>query len=132
MQQRLRALPPEIHYRTGHLGVIASTAAFTEGDAWLDALLAHLDRNRRLLATLLAEELPAIRYVPPEAGFLAWLDCTPLGLSAEPAATFLERGRVAFVPGAQFGAAYGSFVRLNFATTQTLVHAIVARMRASA
>src|SRR5262249_16623212 len=39
-------LPNEFKVMAGHLGAIASTAAFRHGDAWLDALLQHLSRNR--------------------------------------------------------------------------------------
>ena len=64
---------------------------------------AHLDRNRRLLAALLATHLPAVGYVPPQASYLAWLDCTALGLGDDPAAYFLVHGRVALSRGLDFG-----------------------------
>jgi bifunctional pyridoxal-dependent enzyme with beta-cystathionase and maltose regulon repressor activities len=55
------------------------------GATLAEGLLAHLDRNRRLLAALLATHLPAVGYVPPQASNLAWLDCTALGLGDDPA-----------------------------------------------
>ena len=94
--------------------MIASQAAFEHGDAWLDELLAALDANRRRLGELLAEHLPDVGYDPPEASFLAWLDCRALGLGDDPAAAFLERGRVALEPGPRFGAPGRGFARLNF------------------
>ena len=42
---------------------------------------------------------PAVGYGPPEAGYLAWLDCRALDLGDDPAEVFLERGRVALSPG---------------------------------
>ena len=96
MQAELTAkLPKHLPYHVGHLGVLASIAAFDDGGAWLDALVAHLDRNRRRLGELLASELPEVGFVPPQAGYLAWLDCRALGLGDDPSAVFLERGRVA-------------------------------------
>src|SRR5215475_7424750 len=71
MQAALGRLPAELPYRASLLGVVASVAAFRDGGAWLDALLAHLDRNRRLLADLLAGSLPEIGYLAPEASYLA-------------------------------------------------------------
>ena len=62
-------------------------------------MIAVLDSNRRLLADLLAEQLPQVGYEPPAAGYLAWLDCRELGLGDDPSAAFLERGRVALSPG---------------------------------
>ena len=49
-----------------------------DGEAWLDALLGGLDRNRRLLAELLAEHLPEVGYRVP-AG-----DATSPGSTAAP------------------------------------------------
>lgn len=53
-------IPIEVTYSAGHLGVIASIAAYREGDAWLDATRASIADNADLLASLLAEHLPAI------------------------------------------------------------------------
>ncbi len=69
-----RPLPPDTRWRIGHLGVIAAVAAYTEGESWPDQLLRTLDHRRLVLGDLLAEQLPAISWQPPEATFLAWLD----------------------------------------------------------
>ncbi len=128
MNERLRAMPGELAYRAGHFGAIASAAAFDDGEGWLRALLLHLDRNRSLLGELLTGALPAIRYAPPEAGYLAWLDCRALDLGAEPVDVFLKRGRVALSRGRDFGSESMDFARLNFATTEPILREIVARM----
>jgi cystathionine beta-lyase len=128
LRERLRALPHELVGRAGHFGVLASIAAFRDGGSWLRALLAHLDRNRTLLSELLADRLPPVRYVPPEASYLAWLDCGELGLGAEPAAHFLEHGRVALARGLNYGREGAGFVRLNIGTTAALLTEAVSRM----
>lgn len=115
----------------GQVGVLASVAAFEDSLPWLDALLAQLDENRSLLARLLADKLPAVRYVPPEASFLAWLDCRELGLGDDPAAAFLDRGRVALSPGPGFGTQGHGFARLNMGTSPELLAEAVARLAAS-
>ncbi|MET0425819.1 MAG: aminotransferase class I/II-fold pyridoxal phosphate-dependent enzyme, partial [Actinoplanes sp.] len=69
-------IPGEVTERTGHLGVLATASAFQDGDDWLDALLLTLDARRTQLGELLREHLPAVRWTPPEATYLAWLDCT--------------------------------------------------------
>ncbi len=112
----------------GHLGVLASVAAFTESLPWLDAVLAQLDENRGYLSRLLGELLPSVGYHQPEASFLAWLDCRPLGLDEDPAAEFLDRGRVALSPGTDFGRPGGGHVRLNMGTSPALILAAVQRM----
>jgi cysteine-S-conjugate beta-lyase len=131
VHRELDRLPEEVHYRAGMLGVIASQAALEHGDDWLDELLAALDANRHRVAALLEEHLPGVVYRPPEASFLAWLDCRPLGLGDDPAAVFLERGRVALEPGLRFGAPGRGFARLNFGTSEELLGDAVRRMAAA-
>lgn len=131
MQTQAKRLPVELRYRAGHLGVLASIAAFRDGEPWLDALLAQLDRNRALLATLLAETIPAIGYHPPQFGYLAWLDCAALAIAGDPVAYFLKRGRVAIVRGTDFGAGGEGFIRVNVGTSPELVAEGVARLRAA-
>jgi cystathionine beta-lyase len=127
----LQRLPEEVRFRAGVLGVIASQAAFERGDEWLDELLAALDANRRLLGELLDGQLPDVGYTAPEASFLAWLDCRALGLGDDPAAAFLERGRVALEPGPSFGAQGRGFARLNFGCSADVLEEAVRRMAAA-
>ena len=112
----------------GHLGVLGSIAAFTGGLAWLDAALAQLDENRVLLSRLLAEYLPGVGYAAPQASFLAWLDCRDLGLGDDPAAVFLDRGKVALSPGPDFGTEGHGFARLNMGTSPELLEETVRRI----
>ena len=63
---------------------------------------------------------------PAQAGYLAWLDCRDAGLGDDPAAAFLERGRVALFPGPSFGAP--GYARLNVGTTPRAVEEAVRRL----
>ncbi len=76
----LARIPEEVSHGPSHFGVLAHTAAFRDGGAWLDALIACLDENRDLLGRLVAQHLPSVQYVRPEGTFLACLDCRALGL----------------------------------------------------
>jgi cystathionine beta-lyase len=127
----LAQLPAEVRSGPSHLGVIAHVAALRDGRAWLDSLLAGLDSNRSLLGELLAERLPSVAYREPEGSYLAWLDCRALGLTDDPAAVFLERGRVAVNSGPQFGTGGAGHVRVNLATSPEILSDAVARMAAS-
>jgi cysteine-S-conjugate beta-lyase len=124
LAERWEALLP------GQVGVVASVAAFGEAVPWLEVLLRQLDENRALLASLLAAHLPGVRYAPPDASFLAWLDCRKLGLGDDPAAAFLERGQVALSPGPDFGTQGTGFARLNIGTSPELITEAVRRMAA--
>jgi cystathionine beta-lyase len=130
LTERWEALLP------GLLGVHASVAAFEQGTGWLDAVLSQLDRNRARLSELLAAHLPQVRYRPPEASFLAWLDCRELasalgGDGDDPAAAFLKRGRIALASGTDFGAPGRGFARLTIGTTEPLLAEAVRRMTAA-
>lgn len=142
----LARMPEEVSHGPSYLGLISHTAALREGGPWLDALLAGLDSNRHLLASLLAENLPEIGYQLPQATFLAWLDCRALGLdvgeddasgrglvtlNAGPAAVFLEKGRVALNTGLAFGTGEAGHVRLNMATSAEILTEAVRRMNAA-
>ena len=69
-----------------------------------------------------------MRYVPPRAGYLAWLDFTALGLGDDPARVLLERGRVALSSGPTFGTQGRGYARLNIGTTQALLEEAVRRI----
>jgi cystathionine beta-lyase len=119
---------PFLATHCGHLGAIASIAAFREGGPWLDDVLAVLDSNRALLGELLAARLPEVGYEPPRASYLAWLDLRGLDLGENPAAAILERGGLALNSGPTFGPQGAGFARLNFGTSPALVEEAVERI----
>lgn len=127
----LTAVPEVVGHGASSLGVLAHTAALREGQAWLAEHLAALDARRRLLGTLLAEHLPEVGYTVPEATYLAWLDCRPLGLPDEPVDFFLRDARVALGAGPDFGPGGSGHVRLNFATSTAVLTEAVERMAAA-
>lgn len=124
-------VPAEVPFGAGILGVAASEVAFRDGVGWLDDLLRHLADVCDELGRLLAERLPAIRWCPPEATYLAWLDCAALGVGDDPATAFRERGKVALGRGADFGDPGRDFARLTFATSRGILAEGVERMRAA-
>ncbi len=127
VRERLAAVPGHLFGATNLMGAVAAEAAWREGDEWLAALMAHLDAQRSLLASLLARHLPSVGYVPPAATYLAWLDCRSLGWGDDPAELFLERG-VRLSEGPNFGPEGNGFARLNFASSSAVLRRVVAAM----
>jgi cystathionine beta-lyase len=127
-QRRFLAMPRALRGGLGSLGQAATLAAWRDGDAWLAALLAHLDANRRHVAAFVAERWPEVRHRTPEATFLAWLDFRALDLAPSPQRFFLERARVAVSDGAAFGPPGRGFARLNFGTSSALLLEILERL----
>jgi cystathionine beta-lyase len=128
---RFKRLPVDVTDRIGHFGVIATVAAYEQGQPWLRDTLAALDENRKYLASALAASAPQIGYRMPDATYLAWLDCRTLPLGDDPAEAFLESGRVALAHGPDFGSPGRGFARLNFATSREILTEAVRRMAAT-
>jgi cystathionine beta-lyase len=126
--ERFTHLPADVTDRVGHLGVVATAAAYEHGQRWLGETLKRLDENRQLVAGLLAKHLPQIRYRIPDATYLAWLDCRALQLGDDPAQAFIERSRVALSHGPDFGVPGRGFARFNFATSSEIVTEAIIRM----
>jgi cystathionine beta-lyase len=121
----LKQLPHERAWGVGHLGLLASAVAFTQGERWLDDVIAALETNASMLREQLQINVPRIKLALPRASYLAWLDCSALELDTEPARAFLERGRIALSPGRSFGPQGTGHARLNFACSrEVLVEAV--------
>jgi cysteine-S-conjugate beta-lyase len=112
-------------------GVVANTAAYRHGEAWLEEVLAYLDDSRRLLADLLRRHLPQVRYRPPDGTYLAWLDCTAMDLPGSPGALITERAQITVVDGPAFGEGGPGAFRFNFATPHPVLAEIVERAAAA-
>ncbi len=128
LEQHLEHFHPRLLGPPNVLGIEATLAAWRHAEPWLTAVVAQLDENRRFLGEFLEERMPAIDHHQPESSFLAWLDCTELGLSRVPFDFFLEKARVALSDGREFSSYTDNFVRLNFATTPTILSELLERM----
>ncbi len=122
------SMPDEVYWRTSLFGLKASVAGYRDGGEWLDGIIASLDANRRLLATLLESQLPDVKYRMPEATYLAWLDFSALGWGDDPAAHILEHAKVALSNGPPFGTQGSGFARLNLACAPDTLTEAVARL----
>ena len=131
LAQRFDAWPERIRGAVSSFGMEATRIAWTECDEWLEALLAHLEGNRDFLHSFLAERLPGIRMRLPAATYLGWLDCRDFGLDPDPYQWFLDRARVGFNDGRDFGDGGEGHVRINFATSRAILTQVLERMEES-
>jgi cysteine-S-conjugate beta-lyase len=128
MHEKLNALPPALHYRASLLGAFATAVAFDKCVPWLDTVIEQLDHNRKLISTLLAEHLPEVIYNPPQHSYLAWFDLSALNLGNEPTAVVLDKTKVALNAGHIYGAQWGQFARMNFATSPEIITQAITQM----
>jgi cystathionine beta-lyase len=126
--RRFRSLPRHLRGGIGVPGIEALRVAWREGQPWLDAVLAYLEANRDFVVDFVRSELPGAIVHPPEATYLAWIDCRALDLSPTPYRYFLDRARVALSDGPTFGAPGEGYVRINFATSRAILTEALERM----
>ena len=105
-------------------GLAATLAALRHGDEWLAAQLDYLRLNAKTVEAFVSQT-PSLSMAHVEATYLAWIDCSALGVQ-NPADFLLDNG-VAVYSGAQFGDA--RFVRLNFGTQRARLHEALNRIK---
>ncbi|MCL2201752.1 MAG: aminotransferase class I/II-fold pyridoxal phosphate-dependent enzyme, partial [Oscillospiraceae bacterium] len=114
--------------QANRLGIAACQAAYSGGADWLEALLSYLKDNMILIDRFLKEHLPAVRLIPPQGTYLAWLDCQKLGLSSDEldhklvheAGLWLSRGDT-------FGPSGAGFTRINAACPRPVLETCMKR-----
>ncbi|EIO4563040.1 pyridoxal phosphate-dependent aminotransferase [Vibrio parahaemolyticus] len=95
------------------LSMSAATIAYQECSDWLADLKNYLRANIAKLELFVQTELPEVKFITPQAGYLAWLDCRALNLTdAELEQKFVSAGVVPSM-GIAFGKEGAGFVRLN-------------------
>lgn len=124
---RVDDLPGMLSYGTSSFGPAATVAATTQGDAWLDELVERLTERRDRLGALIASRLDGVRWIAPEATFLAWLDFRGCDLGAEPA-EYLRPHGVDLSPGTIFGEEGRGHARLNFGCAPETLEEMVDRI----
>ena len=104
-------------------GIEALITAYRHGKEWLSDLLAYLHGNRELIAEYIATKAPALVFRKPEATYLAWIDCSALGMDSKQLSELLrQKAGLALDEGHIFGKDEGqNFVRLNFACPRSLL-----------
>ncbi len=122
----LDAFNKALHIPHLHMGNIfgseALIAAFTEGEDWLNALMAYLQENVNLVKEFCAEHLPQLKVMHPESTYLIWIDVQALGMEEKELMRFFnDKARVAMNPGSMFGPGGEGYVRMNIGCPKAVV-----------
>ncbi len=119
-----------IHFAQGNVFAHAGfEAAYREGEQWLEELLVHLQRNIEKLRDLAKRHSDKIRFIAPQGTYLAWLDCSGLGLgSSELKRFFIEDAALGLSPGVSFGKEGKGYMRLNFAVPGPVMDDAIAHL----
>lgn len=124
------------------LGMLANRAALTEGEDWLDQVVAYIDGNHAFVESFVKDKLPMIKYNKAEGTYLAWLDVSQVidrvgatQAAAEATRTtktevtpeqimerwFVEHAGVHLNPGSTYGTGGAGHMRMNIATSRKVV-----------
>ena len=133
LRNRLAAFLEKSELNGGNIFAYEATrAVYLHGREWLDQMLAYVQGNIDLVARFLAERVPAIRPMLPEASFLVFLDCRGLGMEGDDLQRFfIERVKVGMNDGRMFGPGGEGFLRLNVACPRSTVEEALRRMEAA-
>jgi len=107
---------------TNPFSIAAFEAAYRDGKAWLDALLIYLRDNRAFVSDYLKKNIPIIRLIQPQGTYLLWLDCRGLEMTDVQLETFfVKEAKVGLNAGRTFGAGGCGFMRLNIASSRSVI-----------
>lgn len=108
---------------------IATIAAYRKGEVWRQQLIQYIEQNILFVEQYVAQHLPQVKVVRPEASFLIWLDCRALGLSHEALIDlFVNRARLALNDGEMFGHGGEGFMRMNVGCPRTVLQQALERL----
>jgi cysteine-S-conjugate beta-lyase len=126
---RFKAPTEGILAHAGAMGFTAATAAYSQCQDYVDALMVYLEGNRNFLIRYVEEHFPQVSITRPEGTYLAWMDMRALNLPESPFKFFLEQAKVAFSDGAVFGEPGEGFLRVNFGCTRATLTEALERVR---
>ncbi|MCF8303038.1 MAG: PatB family C-S lyase [Bacteroidales bacterium] len=131
LKNRYDQMLENYHLYIGNLfGTEALIAAYRHGEDWLEQLLEYLQANVDYMDEFLQTYIPQIKMVKPEATYLAWLDCSGLGLNDEGLRKFMiHKAGLGFSHGSTFGPGGEQFQRVNFACPRSTVEMAMEKLR---
>lgn len=120
-------------FSEGHLfAYLAVAAAYSNGTEWLDQALAYIQGNIDFTERFLAERIPGISMIRPQASYLIFLDCRKLGLNQKDLVKlFVEDAHLALNDGAIFGKEGEGFMRLNVACPRALLEQALLQLQSA-
>jgi len=124
------------------LGMIASKAAYSGGEAWLNECVSYIDANHDYVESYIKTNIPMIKMVKPQGTYLTWLDVSAVAnkinarqLAAEASKTqtgsmkpltpeqmverhFVRAAKVHMNAGSSYGNGGANHMRMNIATSR--------------
>ena len=110
-------------------GIVAATAAYSEGADWFDSVKSYIWENILFAKNYIEENAPQIKVLVPEGTYLLWLDFSKTGLSdSEINNRILNKAKVWLDSGSMFGKEGEKFQRINCATPRIILEDALKRI----
>ncbi|MDO5554779.1 MAG: MalY/PatB family protein [Planctomycetia bacterium] len=117
------------YYGTSLPAIVATEAAYTQGEDWYRELLSYLEGNRDYLVGAFRKMNAGIRPVALEGTYLLWLDCREMKLSDDKLESFwTQDARLWLHRGTTFGQSGTGFMRMNIASPRKILEEAVRRV----
>lgn len=111
----------EVH-RNNPFNLVATIAAYNEGEEYLEQLKKYLEDNIMFAHDYFEKNIPQIKPNIPQATYLIWLDCRNLGLKQEDLEEFmLKKAKLGLNSGRAFQKDLEGFMRLNAACPRSVL-----------
>lgn len=110
-------------------GIVAATAAYSEGADWFDSVKSYIWENILFAKKYIEENASQIKVLVPEGTYLLWLDFSETGLSdSEINDRVLNKAKVWLDSGSMFGKEGEKFQRINCATPRIILEDALKRI----
>lgn len=110
-------------------GIVAATAAYSEGADWFDSVKSYIWENILFAKKYIEENASQIKVLVPEGTYLLWLDFSNTGLSdSEINDRVLNKAKVWLDSGSMFGKEGEKFQRINCATPRIILEDALKRI----
>ena len=132
--EKLRKAFSEELDKTGYdepsvFGIVAATAAYSEGADWFDSVKSYIWENILFAKNYIEENASQIKVLVPEGTYLLWLDFSKTGLSdSEINDRVLNKAKVWLDSGSMFGKEGEKFQRINCATPRIILEDALKRI----
>lgn len=110
-------------------GIVAATAAYSEGADWFDSVKSYIWENILFAKNYIEENASQIKVLVPEGTYLLWVDFSKTGLSdSEINDRVLNKAKVWLDRGSMFGKEGEKFQRINCATPRIILEDALKRI----
>jgi cystathionine beta-lyase len=114
-------------------GMVAQEAAYAKGEPWLEELLTYLRGNLDYLEKYIKKRIPQLKVYPLEGTYLAWVDCTNLGMDdATLSDWMLKKAKLWLDDGVMFGSGGSMFMRINIGCPRSTLKEALERLEKAA